>query len=836
MTYLRQDLAYALRTFTKAPGFTTVAILVLALGIGANTAIFTIVNELLFRPLSGRAGELVGLYSHDRTKPDSYRGFSYPNYAEIRAQSGLFDGLMAHTFAMVGTPAGDTTRRTFAEVISSNYFDTLGVRLAAGRAFTADEERPGAHVPVAIITYAQWKKERLDPSFVGKTIRINADDFTVVGVAPEGFTGTMALVAAEVYLPLGMFDSVVNDIFKNNGGGLAERSNAALVVAGRIKPEVSGPQVTARLDALSRQLEAAYPADNRNQALTISPLPRMSTSTSPQTDGGLGAFTALLMGLSGVVLVIACLNIANMLLARGAARRKELALRLALGARRSRIIRQLLTENVALAVAGAGLGLVLSYWATRALALSLANALPFNVTFSPVPDAAVLGATIAFAALSTIAFGLGPAVKLSRRDLVSDLKDLGSDVGSVGRRFGARNLMVIGQVALSLALLTAGGIFARTAINASATNPGYSYDRLLLATVDASLAGFDAPRARALYRTVLERTRAISGVTSVSMISTIPFGDTHEGRSMERVAGGANRQPVSARSYGIIGADYFATLGISMVRGREFTRAEEESPSAPSVAIVDEVLARGMFGDEEPIGQVIRIAQRAGEPESARGEPMQVVGIAPPIREEMLDRRPVGHVYVPFGRTYRATMHVHVKTAPGVDEQATLEALRDEIRSADARLPVLALSTMQGFHSRSLELWALKTAARLFTMLGVLALLLAVVGVYGVKSYVVSQRTREIGIRMALGASAPDVLRLILRDGLLLTATGVAIGLPLAALVSFAFTRVFADVGGFDVLVVASATVILAAAATLASAIPARRASRVEPLRALRAE
>ncbi len=305
---------------------------------------------------------------------------------------------------------------------------------------------------------------------------------------------------------------------------------------------------------------------------------------------------------------------------------------------------------------------------------------------------------------------------------------------------------------------------------------------------------------------------------------------------MERVAGGASQQPVSARSYGIIGADHFATLGIRMVRGREFTRAEEESPSAPSVAIVDEILARRMFGDEDPVGQMIRIVPRADEPESASGEPMQVVGIAPPIREQLLDRQPATHVYVPFGRNYRATMHVHVKAAPGGDEQATLETLRKEIRSADPRLPVLALSTMQGFHCRSIELWALKTAARLFTMLGVLALLLAGVGVYGVKSYVVSQRTREIGIRMAPGASAPDVLRLILRDGLLLTATGVAIGLPLAALVSFVFTRVFADVGGFDVLVVASATVILASAATLATAIPARRASKVQPLQALRAE
>jgi predicted permease len=511
-------------------------------------------------------------------------------------------------------------------------------------------------------------------------------------------------------------------------------------------------------------------------------------------------------------------------------------MRLALGAKRTRIIRQLLTESLLLALAGAAVGLVFSYIATRAFALSLIAVVPLNVTFNPSPDAAVLLATTGFAALATVVFGLGPALKLSRRDLVTDLKDLGSDRGAIGRRFGARNLMVIGQVALSLALLTAGGIFARAALNATGTNPGYSYDRLLLASLDPSLASFDEARGRQIYRSVLERARRIPAVRAATLVSTVPFGDIHEGEDVERVGVKTSEEAGSARTLRIISADYFATLGLRMVRGREFTRAEEEDPGAPAVAIIDEAMARRLFGDEDPLGQMIRIRRRAEDEDSPRFTPMQVVGIAPPIRDEILDRTAVSHVYVPFGRTYRGSMHVHTRLVPGADEGAGLDALRREIRGADPQLPVLALSTMQAFHDKSLELWALKAGGRMFTGLGALALVLAVVGVYGVKSYVVSQRTREIGIRMALGARPRDVLRLILSDGFLLTGAGLAIGVPLAALVSLAFTKVFVEIGGFDPLIVSMATLVLASAATLASYLPARRATQVAPVTALRAE
>jgi putative ABC transport system permease protein len=827
------DLSYAVRTFTKTPGFTAIAVLVLGIGIGANTAIFTLVNELLLRPLSGRASELVGVYRHDRVVPDSYQPFSYPMYVDVRDRSDLFDSLMAHTFTMVGTPAGEGMRRTLAAVVSSNYFDTLGVRLAAGRPFSINEERPGARIPVAIVTYARWMQEGRDPAFLGKTIRINAIDFNVVGVAPEGFTGTMALVSAELYLPLGMFDTVVTDRFKNNGRRLADRSNASLVAAGRVKPGISDAVVSGRLDALSRQLEAAYPADHKNLSITASPLARMSGGPRPQDNSPLVAFTALLLGLSGIVLVIACLNIANMLLARGSSRRKELALRLALGAGRARVVRQLLTESVLLAAAGAVLGLILSMWTTRVLAASIAGALPFTVTFSSRPDAVVLLATVAVAAVSTIAFGLGPALRLSRRDLVADLRDRTGEGAATGRRFGARNLLVVGQVALSLAMLTSGGIFARTALDAGMNNPGFSYDRLFVARLENALAGFGESRGRFVFGAVLDRLRTMPGVEAATFTSSMPFSDSVEGANFELV-GDSTRQPVRARAHRVIGADYFQALGLRMIRGREFTRAEESSASAPRVAIVDEKFAAQLFAGQDPIGQMIRVAADAES--GARDEPMEIVGVAPPLREELLDRAPVPHVFVPAGRNYRAAMFAIVKMKAADDPLATLDAIRQTIRSADAGLPVVSLSTMAAFHSGSLELWALRAGGWLFTVLGFLALLLAGVGVYGVRSYVVSQRTREIGIRMALGASARDVLGLILRDGFRLTLVGIAIGVPLAMLVSLAFTKVFVDIGGLDAGVIAVATVVLVVAATIASGVPARRATKVQPLTALRAE
>jgi hypothetical protein len=789
-----QDLRFGCRTLFKTPGFTIVAVAVLTLGIGANSAMFSLVNAMLLRPLAGKADDMVGLYSHDRTRPgETYRGFAYANYADIRDANDVFDGLMAHTFSMVGVTSGDTTRQTFVEVVSSNYFDVLAVPLTAGRAFTREEERPSARTPVAIVRH-----DRAD--LLGKTVKVNAIDFTVVGVAPRDFTGTMALISPEMWLPLGMFDVVVKDIFKNSGHGLADRRTLSLVLAGRLKPGLSEAVVAARLDALSRQLEQAYPAENKNQLLTTAPLPRLSTSTSPSTDNGPMVAGAFLMGFSGIVLLIACLNIANMLLARG---------------------------------------LLLASWATGALARSLAAVLPLGIVFEGRPDAIVLSATIVFAVIATVMAGLGPALKLSKTDLVADLKALASD-GSplLGKRFSARNVMVVGQIALSLMMLAAGGLFARGAVKASAANPGFSYERQLLVSTDPALVQYDEARGRTSYRDVLARVRALPGVAAVGMATTVPFGEFHEGDAVERL-GGPARPDLSAHvnaTYRAIGSDYFRALNLPMVRGREFTVEEELSPTAPRVAIVDERLARRLFGADDPIGQMIRYAARPGETTKHNGEGLQIVGIAAPIRDDLFDREAEPAIYEPWGRNYRSNMLLHVRAERTGAEADLLAAIRRVMREYDPNLPVLQATTMTAFHDRSLALWAVRSGGRLFVIFGVLALLLAVVGLYGVKSYIVSQRTREIGIRMALGARPADVLRMLLREGAGLAAAGIALGLPLAAALGFTLSSLLYDVKPLDPVVFTVAPLLLALAALVATWLPARRATRVTPLTALRAD
>lgn len=833
MPRLLQDLRYALRSFAKAPGFTAVAIVVLALGIGANSATFTVVNALMFTPQASQAEGIVGLFRFEQSKPDSYRAFAYPNYVDVREKNDVFDALAAHTFSMAGVPSGDTTRRIFVELISANYFDTLQVPLATGRSFRGEEERPGANIPVVIATYEQWRESGFAPDYVGSIRKINGIDFTIVGVAPRGFSGTMALASPEAWLPLGMFDTVVNDFFKNTGEGLQDPKAGTVVVFGRLKPGVTIEAATARLDTLSRAMAEESP-DNRDQGLSVARLPRMSTSTSPRTDAGLGIAGAALMGLTGTVLLIACLNLANMLLARGTMRKKEIAIRLALGGSRRRIVRQLLTESLLLAVMGAAAGLIFAYWSTTFLVASLAKVLPLALVFESRPDTNVLLATAAFVGVATLLAGVGPALKLSRLDLVTDLKEQMADAGARPGRFAARNVLVVAQLALSLGLLAAGGLFARSAFRAASADPGFSYERAILATLDPSVAQMNETRGRDVYRRVLERVRALPGVEAASLSSTVPFGAFHEGRLVERP--GIPRDPnMFGPTYRIVSADYFRSLGLPIVKGRDFTAADEQAPDATRVAIIDVVLARQLFPNEDPVGQVIRFTRRDGESYGDH-EPMQIVGVAPTLREELMDQGEDAHIYVPFGWNYRSAMNLHVRTASGDDRALAtmLDTLRREFREIDPRLPVLELTTFQRFYDNSLELWAIKTGGRMLVLFGMLALGLAVAGVYGVKSYLVSRRTREIGIRMALGARPHDVMGMVMRESAGITLAGLAIGLPIALLMGKLLSSILYDVSGFDPLVFTVAPAVLAASSLIASYVPARRAMTVNPLSALR--
>ena len=827
---LRQDVLYALRMWRRNPGFSAVVVIILAVGIGANSAMFTFVNALLFRPMAGHAGELVGVYSHNRTRADSFRSFSYPNYLDIRDRSDVFDGLLAHTFALVGFPAGDMTRRAFIEVVSSNYFETIGVQLAAGRPFSAEEERPGANIRVAITGYDRWRDSGFSSSFIGSTVRINTEDFTVIGVAPPRFSGTTAFVSPEMWVPLGTFDTIVNDIFKNNGAGLGSRSNQGLVVAGRLRKGIDVDSANLRLDALSKQLEEAYPADNREQLLTVHPLSRVSISTEPASDAGVAILSAVIMPLSGAVLLIACFNIANMFLARGSSRKKELAIRLAVGGGRRRIVRQLVTEAFMLALAGAGVGLLLGYATMNIVVSSLTAIMPLPVQMEARPDLNVMLVTAGFAILSTFVFGLVPALKLSKRDVVSDLKESADAFG--GRSGGIRTWLVVGQIAVCLMLMVAGGLFARVAVQAAGADPGYRYDDLFLVTVDSGLAGYDEAHGRTLMRDVLDRFRSIPGVEAAGMNSQVPFGEFHEGQPVARLGADATPQSVT---FTIASSDYFKTLGMPLLRGREFTSAEDLS--AAQVAVIDEPLARLLFGNEDPLGQMIRMVDRSeGLGPREHTVPREIVGVVPGIRDEVTDENPRPHLYVPAGSSYRASMNFYLRSRAGASESEMLNTIRREVRAADPKLPVLDLLTMRAFHERGLVLWALRAAGRTLSTFGILALVLATIGVYGLKSYLVSRRTREIGIRIALGARPEDILWLVLRDGARTTITGLLIGFPLAIGLAMLLRGGFVGVRVLDPLVMLLAPALLLGAAAVATYVPARRATRVTPLDALRME
>jgi len=841
---LLKDVRFAFRMLGKNPGFSLVAVLVLGLGVGANTAVFSVVNALLLKPLPGADSEtaLLGLFGKDTKRPDRYRAFSYPNYVDIREGVTTFSSIAAQDVALAGITEGDTTRRTFVSPVSANYFDTLGVKPARGRVFTLDEERPGRLSLVAIVSDAYWRKTGSDLAIVGRTVRINSRLFTVVGLAPPGFTGTSAAVAPEFWVPLGATTVVKND-FMSESDGATPGSRAAheMLLLGRLRPGISRATADQELGQIAARLAEAFPAENRDQTIVAAPLPRIGLSTSPSDDSQLVAVSAVLVAMSAVVLLVACLNLANMLLARGTGRRREFAIRLSLGASRATVVRQLLVEGFILALCGGVLGTLLAYGATVAFVHSIVPLMPIPIDISTSPDWRVMLATLMCAAFATIVFALGPAWRITRPSVVADLKEQPSEQhGRGARMFGMRNLLLASQMALSLTLLVAGALFVRGALKAGDATPGFSFDRGVLAEVDPSLAAYSPEQSAAAHRGLLARLRSVPGIEAVSMASLVPFGSVSEGAPVERAlgaddaaAGQQQRTRVSATST-LISADYFRSLGLEVLRGREFTRDEAEGPSLRRVAVIDAPLAERLFPapGENPVGQYVRVALR--EP-GRYEEPLEVVGVVPGLRDSLFDRTAAPHLYVPFALKTRSWMNYHIRVAGGGSESALmLQTVRREISAFDERLPVLALTTLRGFADRSVFLWVFRSAARVFTAFGLAALILALVGIYGVNAYVVARRTREIGIRMALGATSSDVVRLILRDAAIVALGGVVVGLGLAVALGTLLSSMLYEVSAADPLALVVAPLLLGAAALLASYIPARRATRIAPVTALR--
>ena len=841
MRTLLQDVRYGIRLLFKQPAFSVAAALVLSLGIGGSSAMFSIVNTLLLKPLLIRdPGQIVGCFSRDTQKPDSYRAFSYPNYADLRDNNPVFSSVMAHNLAMVGITEGDTTRRAFADAVSSNYFATLGVPLFRGREFTPAEEQPGGtEAPVAIVSYTYWRKTGADPDLIGKTIQVNGRLYTVVGIAAKGFTGTIAMLSPELYLPLGMYDAVAND-FEGRGHALSLRTSHVLIVVGRLKNGVTVEAANTSLALVGDRLARAYPDENKNQTIFAHALARNSVSTGPSSDTGVALPAVLLTSMAGIVLLIASLNVANMMLARSAARRREIAIRQALGAAGKNIFQQLLVEGLILAIIGGVAGLVLAATGTLILINSLARLAPVDLVVTSAPDFRVLLATSGFCVLSALVFSLGPARKLSKSAIVTSLKDGEQGKPGSGRSvFSPRNLLVIGQIALSLTLLTAAGLFLRSARTTANVEPGFRIENSLLIEADPSLAGYDEARGRQIYKEVLDRVRATPGVQSASLAATVPFGMVQLGRDIRRssdapgTGSGSSSKKGSGVScrFNLVSDDYFATMGIPLLQGREFRRTDTDGTNTARIVVLDELAAKRLWPDGNAVGQQILLdaLDRLGKEEGA-----QVVGVVADIQEGALGEGLQPHVYVPFGQEYQSDMTLHVK---GVSQDANfLESVRRTVLDVDRRLPLLAVKTLRTHLEGSFDLWIVRMAARLFSIFGAAALLLATVGLYGLRAYTVVRRTREIGIRLALGAKPSDARGMILREGLLVTAIGVGAGLTLSLLAGKALASLLYKVSGVDPLVFFSATAVLAAVSMLACYLPALRASRVDPMVALRYE
>src|SRR5262252_3085057 len=865
MTMIR-DLKFGFRQLSKAPAFTIAAVTVLALGIGVNTAVFTLVNALFFAPPAyAKPHEMVQLFSQDKKDPKKFRGFSYPTYLDIREHNTVFTDVMSFDLTLVGIGQKGDTRRAFSAIVTSNYFSVLGVPLARGRTFLPDEETPGHNTPVAIASYNYWQKHGLDPNVLGSQVFINGRAFTIVGITPKGFVGTMQILSPEVWLPMSVYDQVANDFRSENRTTIEDRKGTQLRIMGRLKPGLTAATAKPELAGLAANLEKAYPVEQKDQTFMAERVSRITVSNTPRSDSKIMVIAPLLLGTAVVVLLVACLNLTNMLLARGAARRKEIAIRLALGGNRWRVVRQLLTEGFVLALLGGMGGLVLGLWSSDLLVGSMRRLMPLDIVWSSAPSPAILAATFGFSLLGTLMFALGPALKISHSALVADLKEhAGEDVVRRRWKFLPRHPLVVAQIAFSLALITAAALFIRGAHKAASVDTGLRPGASYILEVDAGLAGYEPKRAQALYRNLNERLAALPGVEHASICSIVPFGMFESTRKVQRAGFNLapDARPATAAEglafdvpWNSVGANYFSTVGLPVVRGRAFTEAEATQPG-PKVAIIDEVLAKKLWPDADALGQ--RIQYAAANAPSAQGgegghvggsadvnegqkqeETIEIVGIVPTTRHALFEKEePIGGIYLPFARGFQSDVFFVVRfhsLAPG-SESTTADLLRRTVHDFDPSIPILSLRTFAQHLDANLDLWLVRAGAALFSIYGGLALGLAVVGLYGVKAYSVARRTREIGIRMALGAQAGAVLRMIMREGFIMVASGVIIGLLLAIASAKILSGILYGVHALDPIAFTAAALVMTCAVLIATWLPARRATRVNPIQALRTE
>ena len=845
-----QDFRFALRQLLKAPGFTAVAVLTLALAIGVNSAIFALINGVvLHSPIPLRPKEIVNVFTARQNASHDYRQFSYNEYRELRDNGGdVFVDLAAIEFAVAGIGRDHEMKRSFAFLTSENYFSMMGAQPFRGRFYNASECKPNANIAVVVASYGFWKRNGGRADFVGSTLLVNGQPYTVIGITPDRFSGASVLVAPDIWVPLGM-RSQLGSAFGDSEAmhDLLNPRNYTFNIAARLRPGLTIDTAKSRLPVLAQRLSAIQPDGAEGaRELQIQTPSRFSLSTQPQDDGPITLIATLLMAMAAAVLLIACLNLANMLLARATSRSKEIAVRLAVGASRWRIVRQLLCEGLLLALCGGAVGLVLSTWCNDLLLRQL-QALLASVNFSVIvklrPDFVILTATLLFCLIATMLFSLGPALKATKTDLVSDLKEQAGEparVGRLSRFFAPRHISVMAQIALSLMLLFAAGLFFRGALKAAGLNPGFIAAGDIITEFDFSLVKKTPADARRTIFSMVKRARELPGVTASAVGTMLPYADFTNTRRILRTKDAMPNDPKapdpSANAlYTATTPGYFDALGVKLLRGRDFTQEESEKKDARRVAIIDEEMAKKLFPNEDAIGQHIRYTQ---PPKDGSPNDMEIVGVVSKHIHAVAGETITARLFVPLAQGYdgQIYMHVRLNTQDRHAVVAMMPTLRQTLREIDPDLPLLQMTPYVDLMEKSPNLWIVKLGATLFGAFGCVALLLAVVGVYGVKAYAVACRTREIGIRMALGAHRRDVFGLIMRQGAMQTALAVGVGLLLSLAAGRVLARILYEVSPADPLALVSASLMLASAALLACFFPASRATRVNPMTALRTE
>jgi putative ABC transport system permease protein len=845
-----QDFKFAVRQLLKTPGFTTVAVLTLAMAIGVNSASFALINGIVLKPVVPlRPNEVVNVFTARQNASHDYRQFSYNEYRELRDKGkDVFVDVSALEFAVAGIGRDHELRRSFAFLTSENYFPMMGVQPFRGRFYNAEECKPNANMAVVVSSYGFWKRNGGRNDFVGSTLHINGQPYTVIGIAPDGFSGTNALIAPDIWLPLGVrsqLGSTFGDSERTQD--LLNPKTYTFNLTARLRPGLTIDAAKARLPVLAQRLNGIQPEGTEGtRELQIQTPARFGISTQPQDEGPITLIATLLMAMAGAVLLIACLNLANMLLARGTSRSREIAVRLAVGASRWQIVRQLLSEGLVLAVCGGAIGLLFSTWCNDLLLeqfRSLLSSVNFSFVVKLRPDAVVLAVTFFFCLIATMLFSLGPAWKATKADLVNDLKEQVGEparIGRLGRFFAPRHISVMAQIALSLMLLFAAGLFFRGAVKAAGLDPGFIASGDLISEFDFSLVKKAPADSRRLMFQIVGRVRELPGVTASAIGTMLPYSDFTTARRILRTKDTMPNDPKAPDPsvnalYTAVTPGYCDALGIKLLRGRDFTQDECENKDGRRVAIVDEELAKKLFPNEDAVGQHIRYTQ---PPKDGSANDLEIVGVVSEHRHDIENDSLICRLFVPLAQGYSGQTYLHVRlnTQDRRAVIALMPTLRQTLREIDPDLPLLQMAPYIDLMEKSPNLWIVKLGAALFGAFGAIALVLAVVGVYGVKAYAVACRTREIGIRMALGAHRRDVFALIMRQGAMQTALAVSIGVLLSLAAGRVLAKILYQVNPSDPLALVSASLMLAAAALLACFFPASRATRVDPMTALRTE